>query len=636
MNNQLFSLMRTTSRDDIESINKGLKFQLRHGLIMMFIAGAMSAGAVTLGDVSREDVLAEGLDVMEVVLSEYAFGPVPVVTSGAPQWLESAGPSGEPLVMLARMIDGTVNMDVKVDNNGEVTFYLSPWDWKNNIEGKDRISQYYVSAETFGFIIPANFTGTGYKYFVTPPTLTDGEWFMKGKVTENAYGGLHLEMPAPFLVYTFDSRTARLVSKYKHHGFYMDSYRPNAFVTGRYTNHLRRSYQDDEGYRARFDLNADGTLSILNWGNLGLSATADGDKGYTTAPWHGRWTLGSGDGYGTVTIDVAQAGWASCDSAKVALPQYLGHRSAETGNLEAVKGRISDLTNCRHTAGSDNSQWVTDGGTLRTVANLTVDFEAMDLVVPGVSAIHPACTDDVVRSYPASHTAIADVDITHNPGALNVSAFYIVPPMWNDPRQYLVIDGSLTVAGAPAHVGGYELCIIPGQYTDATSPDFAHADGHPLAYTTGAIADISTVQPLAIDDTNSDDAITTYTFHHRIATADLPAPDPERKYTLFVRTNYDPTTGLAPTYNALTVPPVPTAVTDPTINPAATLDDAATPATYYTLDGRPIPAPTYSNVSSTSTYSSSVSIPTSIFNTRTTPTILIRRQGSTTTKILTR
>lgn len=577
------------------------------------IGGTLRSSAYTY-----EDLYEAGTDVIEVVMSEHSFGPVPVVTSGSADWIYSKDPaSGKPLVMLARMLDGNVNMDIELDNT-TVTFFLSPSAWTNNIEGKQRISQYYVSAQTFGYIIPANFVNGGYKHFVLPSSFTDGAWCMQGTVSENSYGGLHLDMPAPFLVYIFDSHSGRLISKYKHHGFYMDTYRPNATVEGVYTDRLRTAYQENGTYRALFSLNHDGSLTALNWGNLGVTCTA-GDNGaaFATAPWTGSWDIASG----RVTIDAARAGWASCDSARTVLPQYLGHRSDITGLMEGVTGSITAVTNMRHSAadGGSPSQWVSDGGRLHTLADLAVDFGAMDLVAPGISAIHPQCVDDVVRSYPPSHASIRDVDITQTNASLCISAFYIIPPMGNDPQQYLVIEGSLSLPSAFSHVSGYELCIIPGHHNDATSADFSDVGGHILAYTTGVIADTGSVHSLAT--ANDDDAVPadeaatlTYEFRHRVATADLPAADPDHKYTLFVRTNYTDESGLAPTYSALTRPPVPTAVDGITTDS----DGCPHPVEYYTTDGRRVAASPDMNTNPD----------------HSAPRILIRRQGHSASKIL--
>lgn len=108
------------------------------------------------------------------------------------------------------------------------------------------------------------------------------------------------------------------------------------------------------------------------------------------------------------------------------------------------------------------------------------------------------------------------------------------------------------------HIAGYDLFMLKGKYTDATAVDFAHTtNGHNAAiYLPATNVDAKGAPALAADGTNKvNTSLRAWAKKDQVG-----ALDPKADYTLFVRTNYTPESGLEPTFHALTT------LSDPTVS----------------------------------------------------------------------
>ncbi len=140
-----------------------------------------------------------------------------------------------------------------------------------------------------------------------------------------------------------------------------------------------------------------------------------------------------------------------------------------------------------------------------------------------------------------------------------------------DKGKYIYLRGALyPVEGTSTqYVDGYELMIVPGWHDSAAGSDFAHELGHTNGFNiedpkyyhhakyelTEATGLRHAVARRAAEGKTDEEIAAELNsglnFNRMIPEADLPVADPNGHYTIYVKTNYTPASGLKPTYHAL-------------------------------------------------------------------------------------
>ena len=140
-----------------------------------------------------------------------------------------------------------------------------------------------------------------------------------------------------------------------------------------------------------------------------------------------------------------------------------------------------------------------------------------------------------------------------------------------DKGKYIYLRGALyPVEGTSTrYVDGYELMIVPGWHDSAAGSEFAHELGHTNGFNiedpkyyhhakyelTEATGLRHAVARRAAEGKTDEEIAAELNsglnFNRMIPEADLPVKDPDGHYSIYVKTNYTPASGLKPTYHAL-------------------------------------------------------------------------------------
>lgn len=205
--------------------------------------------------------------------------------------------------------------------------------------------------------------------------------------------------------------------------------------------------------------------------------------------------------------------------------------------LYGLTGTFDVKSNPYHAKGQNN--WVSDGGTTKTYVDINAKID---------DAKYYSAQKDSYRVNTSGITIDGKAEVTHQ--------LTINPVKWGvgDFGFYVKANAVPDETTLGDHIASYDFYLLKGQYDDATAEEFADIEkGHSNAICLSDYND-DTIDPQGAPALAAEDAgkIDTH-INAWIHAEDFGAPDPDGNYTLFVRTNYTPESGLEPTFHALTL-----------------------------------------------------------------------------------
>lgn len=321
---------------------------------------------------------------------------------------------------------------------------------------------------------------------------------------------------------------------------------PYNFVSG--TNGSFGSFGDPVEIPVKFTMNADGTFTVLNMFDTGYAIYPDNECRFAPGLVTGYYDATTGTAY----LDGGQYGWKDAgvkwnnDGRNAVMPGKLTTIDPSTRKFDATYSDIvistSGDTEAEVTTKVEHvvkhNHWVSDGGTLRTL------LSSGTLNIPTFAYVNYFILDGTPAKFTCS-PAYGDgslvppsTDVTHE---LNHSLekFGI-----DEIRMY--VKTTMTPLRNQQYVESYDFYMVPGEYKngDVLDAAFDHEHGHRLA------------QPLlhvAADKLNGavSRAGASHTFETVVPVGEIANTDADGKYSFFVRANYKPESGLAPTFHGL-------------------------------------------------------------------------------------
>lgn len=368
-------------------------------------------------------------------------------------------------------------------------------------------------------------------------------------------------------------------------------------------------------YKLRYDYDTSAnTIAFQNFFHLGWmflnnynsQSTANGPKVTVQLDANNDFTVASKEvagfrNYMTGTYNGYRLFYSSTSGTTI-YRDYIG----ATKNGGDIKGHYYPEGLHHHTFANN---WAYDGET-DGASLYTIDGDAIEL---GSICLYDYASKSIYDGFQANKTLIfkPETEATHYV-KLNRNEFGYGNIALGNPDTYLFVDCSLTDFENSDYVESYDLYIVPGNYTSVSGSDFNHADGHAKGtridlekYATDFVPGDDDRVGLKTLSATDGDAVN---FKVLVPENDLKATDRDGVYSVYVRANYKAESGLTPTFHALTALGSRTTGVDDIITGA--VDDENAPAVYYNLNGIEMNGDAL------------------------TPGVYIRRQGTTTTKVI--
>lgn len=459
-------------------------------------------------------------------------------------------------ILIKGFKEGTGNLlFTLVDDNGNVTKDGTMLSYKYDDASGDNVNSLITGVEYklnyvsgYGNIMSYNM---GRDYYDNPYVP-----YWRGRIKEDGNGNFTIAFPEGINNYSADKIVAVAATKsntYKDDGghyiskYYLNSYDANATASDTKYEYnstgTRVISTTSREYPVMLDLKDDNTFTILNFCNKGNAINKDEQTVLIT----GTYDLETGK----FTIDPNQ--YATIWHAWSVVKQYYTVVGATVKNYNCqvrsmTSGKVrSDIIEGTITPkgvhhNSAEEGWVTNDGRRKT-------YENYHITIPGY-------THEYLGSYPAlpygwttwanryDNTNIETDDDYTVDVELNLEKF-----QWHT-EDGIYVECSVVTNANDRYVDHYDVMLVKGHYNSINDADFRHHvdKGHEEAIEFHVP---SVAKQMVSRSDNGEEKANDYSLKKLMNVDELGHNPVDGEYTLFVRTNYKPETGLTPTFHSL-------------------------------------------------------------------------------------
>ena len=474
-------------------------------------------------------------------------------------------------------------------------------------------------------------TNVGSKHYVSFPVKGTGYYGEKlfGSINTLSDGNFEIQM-CDFVLYELIFRSGyryvdgsnwvssggyyQLIedNAYSTYGVIYRSYNENATVTDveyeindNNLNSLTKT--ENRNYTVFVDFKPDGTFTIDNFSNLGIATQIVRNGQYAVNSTESQFTGTYDLDFGNVTLNNTSLS-AIIGNNNI----YINYLTKDYNNgFSNLTGTIETTGYPTHIEGSNGWNYVTryDNATIKFDPYITM-YECP--YYSGLRYLYDTSIQNTIINVTQGPFCTHDVEINkteYGYGKINDK----------DESKYIYLNFNLTGFKNTDHVKDYELYIVPEVANpNYASSDFNHVDGHVngtridlLKYAHNFFPSESDrrVRALAADEGEDENPFEGYRYNLLIPEDDLKAKNVNGNYQLYVKTNYTAESGLESTFHALTSLGATTTGVEGILEDRESNDKDA-PVLYFNLNG------------------------VQMNGDNLTPGIYIKKQGTTTTKVV--